>query len=201
MKKYFYWCGIIAALSYITAVIVGGALIPNYSHINQAISEIDPLINHNYKILIVILFGLYNVLALIYGIMQYLLFNNNGTICKIQSLSITIISLAGLSMYFFPMDIVGSEATAVGIIHLVLAGIMAPLTILSCILGFWVFKKNKKMRVYSLITGIIIFICGGTAAFFAANALPGMGLFERITIGSYIIWLFLTSLYYMKNQK
>jgi hypothetical protein len=198
MKKYFYIFGIISLISYVLAVIIGGFLIPNYSHLNQAVSEIEPLIKNNFKYIVTILFTVYNICVLCYGIGQFLIFKKR--IIKVQAIFISLISLFGILMYFFPMDIIGSDATIKGIIHIILAGLMAPLTILTCFLGYFYFKHDKVMRLYSLLTSIIIIVCGGTAAYLTANSLPFMGLFERITIISYILWLFITAIYYKNNK-
>jgi hypothetical membrane protein len=201
MKKYFYWCGIIAPLLYVLAVIIGGALIPHYSHMNQAISEIDPLIEDKYGVIINILFGLYNILTLVYGIMLFILYKNKGSSHKIQSLSIVAISIGGLLMYFFPMDVTGAPVTANGTIHIVLAGLMSPLTILVCFLGYWTFPNDKEMRLYSLIAAAMTSIFGMASAAFSTNALPFMGLLERIAIGAYIGWIFISALYYKATYK
>lgn len=201
MKKYFYWCGLIAPIVYVLAVVIGGFLIPHYSHINQVISEMDPLIDEKYSAILNILFGIYNVLTLIYGVMLFYFYHKKSSSFTIQSVSIVLISLGGLLMYFFPMDPIGNPTSTEGVVHIVLSTIMAPLTILVCLLGYWTFNNNEKMRIYSLVSSIIIFVFGGASAAFTANNLPMMGLLERITIGAYITWLFVTSLYYKeKNQ-
>lgn len=205
MHKRFYWLGIVAAIAYVNAVIIGGFLVPNYSHINQAISEIEPLLDYsNNKYIITSLFTVYNVSALLLGISLFNLLKEKGKKYQFQAISIFLISLFGLLMYFFPMDIIGEPITILGIIHIILASLMAPLTVMATLLGFWTFKENKAMRWYSLITSGVILGCGATTAYLTANEMEWMGLFERITIGSYIIFLFITSLYwhhYLKGEK
>jgi hypothetical protein len=194
MKKHFYIFGIISLVTYVLAVVIGGFLIPEYNHLNQAISEIEPLIKNNAKYIVTSLFTVYNVCALCYGISQYNIFKKKTI--KVQAICISLISLFGILMYFFPMDIVGSDVTVKGVIHIALAGLMAPLTVAVCFLGYFSYKSNKKMSIYSLLTSIIILVCGGSSAYLTANSLPFMGLLERITIGSYVLWLFITAIYY-----
>ena len=44
------------------------------------------------------------------------------------------------------------------------------------------------------ISGIIIFISGGLAAYTGATLSPILGLMERITIGGFLQWLFVIAL-------
>ncbi len=197
MKKHFYYLGILASIFYLIGVIVGGFLIPHYSHISQFISEIDSLISSDKRIITTIIFGAYNVLCALYGLFYYL--NNRGKRLEVvQGICVFIIGLCGFLMLFFPMDIIGEAVTLRGIIHIVLAGIIAPLTILCTTIGFWAFKSDKSMRTYSLVTGIVIFISGGLTSLLTASSFKAIGILERITIGSYIIWLTVTALYQKK---
>lgn len=202
MKKYLYWFGILATIFYILGVIIGGALIPNYSHVNQAISEIDPLISDNYRIITTVLFGAYNLFTFIFGIVLFVQNKNLKFSFRLQALTLSLIGLAGLLLYFFPMDIVGSAATLKGTLHIVFVGVIAPLTILTTALGISTFKDNKKMRIYSTISCAIITVSGGFTAYYAANGMhSGFGILERTTIGTFILWIAVIAIYYNKRIK
>jgi len=78
-----------------------------------------------------------------------------------------------------------------------LGELLIPLTIISPILvglGFRKIQAFKSYGIYSIITGVIIFIAGGTTAFFFMNKLPYFGLVERINIGFLQLWMFITSI-------
>ena len=60
-------CGILAPLVYVTAVVLGGLLRPDYSHKSQAISELIASGAPN-KLLLDPLFALYNLLTAAFGI-------------------------------------------------------------------------------------------------------------------------------------
>jgi Ni,Fe-hydrogenase I cytochrome b subunit len=60
------------------------------------------------------------------------------------------------------------------------------------LLGFW-FRTIPHLRGYSLfsfVSGIVVLICGGLAAYTGATHSPILGLMERITIGGFLQWLF-----------
>lgn len=200
MKQKFYLFGFLAPIFYLMAVIMGGFLINDYSHLNQMVSEIDPLLEGGSKILVNSLFWLYNICSLLYGSGIYLNYKKRGASYIIQALCIIVISLSGMLMYFFPMDIMKTEITTVGVIHIALATLIAPLTVMGCFVGYWAFESNNKMRIYALMTSIVILVFGMTSAIFTANLMTGMGLLERITIGSYILWLSVTAFYYKNNK-
>ncbi len=63
-------------------------------------------------------------------------------------------------------------------------------------LGLW-FRNMAELKgysTYSLISVVVIFVSGGLTAAAMANSYPLFGLLERITIGTFIVWLFITGL-------
>jgi hypothetical protein len=99
------------------------------------------------------------------------------------------------------MDPLGAEATFAGTMHNVLGGIVALATIVMPLLmglGFRHLDNFKKYAVYSFITSTIIFVSGLTGVIMAGQGVLVFGLFERITIGSYEVWTFVTALNLMK---
>ncbi len=64
------------------------------------------------------------------------------------------------------------------------------------LVAFW-FKSNPAMRVYwiySLVSSLVILVSGGLTAAAMAGASPIFGLLERITIGTFELWLVIVSL-------
>lgn len=111
------------------------------------------------------------------------------------------IQLLSFSWGFFPMDPLGAEVTFAGTMHNVLGGIVALATIVMPLLmglGFRHSDNLKKYAVYSFITSAIIFVSGLTGVILAGQGVLVFGLFERITIGSYEVWIFVTTLNLMK---
>jgi hypothetical protein len=68
------------------------------------------------------------------------------------------------------------------------------LTILLIGFGFRNFPMLANLKLYSLITAIVVFVSGGITAFSASVESAYMGLFERITIGAFIQWVFAVAL-------
>lgn len=87
--------------------------------------------------------------------------------------------------------------------HLVVAGLVAPLTVAIPLVFGLGFKKMAAFRNYStpsLIFAGIILVTGLTSAL-SINFFPElMGLFERLTIFGYLLYVFLLALKTLKSN-
>jgi hypothetical protein len=118
-------------------------------------------------------------------------------VAKAGMITFIAMHLVSLSYGLFPQDLPGSAITFAGTMHLVVTGLIVPLTICSPLLiglGLRKISRFRKFGVYSIITSIILFFAGGTTAMLFANKLPYFGLFERINIGSLQLWMMVFSL-------
>jgi len=204
MKKIFPYFGVLAAITYIVTVVVGAAVYPGYSHLVNAISELtSPGAPH--KALLDGMFSIYNVLLLSFGVFLFIypMPVKKNTI-KIAAILLALIGLAGLLMYEFPMDARGTLATFRGSIHWVLAGVLSLSTFLAeFMVGFATsnIPSLKKIHVFSLIMGCITFLSGIVTAIGAQMQFTRFGLIERITIGSFILWVLVFSLFLLREHK
>lgn len=202
MKKIYPLLGIIGPLIYIIAVVLGGALRHDYSALYNAISELS-MANAPNKLLMDILFGLYNIFILIFGVGAF--FDHDFKSKKFNSAAImlTIIGVLGLMVLVFTQDPRGSTATLYGTLHIALSGVTAALTIISVMLVGLSFKKYmgmKKFTRYSYLTAILIFLSGGIGAASIANNSAYGGLFERITIFLFMVWVMIFSYILIKGN-
>ncbi|OPX58911.1 MAG: hypothetical protein A4E25_01429 [Methanobacterium sp. PtaB.Bin024] len=151
-----------------------------------------------------ILFAIYNVSLILfsYGIFQDPKLAKGKTL-KVATVMIALIGILGLLFIFFPQDPRGAPATLAGTIHLILAGITSPLTILAVFLAGFSFRKerkNKPFAWYSYLSVLVILISGGmTAASIANNSLYG-GLLERITIFTFLVWVMVFSYLLLRGK-
>jgi hypothetical protein len=202
LRKSLIYCGIVAPVLYIITAIVGAALRNDYSHIVNAISELISNGAPNKAILDVV-FNIYNALLLAFGIGAYSVMKNLPRICRVAIGILIAIQVLSFSWGFFPMDPMGAEATFAGTMHNVLGGIVALATIIMPLLmglGLRRVDRFQKYAVYSFISSMIIFVSGLTGVILAGQGIHLFGLFERITIGSYEVWIFVTALRFLKTE-
>ncbi len=203
MKKSYAIFGIIGPIVYILAVFIGGALRNDYSSITNTISELT-LVNAPNKLLLDVLFSFYNISLLIFAIGAYLDSSiDDSKKYRVASIFLALIGLLGLSMYFFPQDPRGAASTITGTLHIILAGIISPLTIIAIFLMGLSFRKYSELKlfaIYSYISGVIVLVSGGTAAVSVANNSVYGGLFERITIFTFMVWVLILSYIILKRK-
>jgi hypothetical membrane protein len=202
MKRIYPLLGIIGPIVYILAVFIGSALRHDYSALYNAISELS-MANVPNKLLMDILFGIYNLSIVIFGLGAYMDSKIDSKKYNAAAIMLVIIGILGLLVLVFTQDPRGVPATIYGTLHILLSGITAALTIISIILVGLSFKEYPNMKVfsrYSYATSILIFLSGGAgAASLANNGFYG-GLFERITIFLFMIWVIIFS-YILLNDK
>jgi hypothetical membrane protein len=203
MKKFYPIFGIIGPIIYILVVIIGGALRSDYSFLYNTISELTSA-NAPNLILMSILFGIYNISILIFGIGAYL--DNeidNSRKYKAATLMLSIVGFLGILLLFFPQDLRNAAVTFQGTMHIVIAGITSLFTLISVLLVGINFRKVKEMKnfaVYSFISFAVILVSGGAAAISVGSNSTYGGLFERITIFAFMIWVLVFSYMIMKKS-
>jgi Protein of unknown function (DUF998) len=189
--------GVLASLTYTVAVVIGGILRPGYSQVAQYVSELIETGAPN-KAILDPLFAIYNILAIAFGIGLFLYVrgipeNRRKMVGIVGALVLIAEGIFGFVTVFFPQDPIGSPATAIGNMHIVLASLSSLTTMLAMLLmGLW-FRVIPSLRgygIYSFVSLAIVFVSGGFAASTIANPGPVNGLIERITIFGFIQWLF-----------
>ena len=199
-RKILLYCGIAAPILYGVTVIVGAAIRNDYSHIVNAISELISNGAPNKAILDVI-FNIYGALLLAFAIGGYIVLKNAPRLCRVAMGIFIGIQVLSFSWGFFPMDPIGAEPTFAGTLHNVFGGVVALATIVMPLLIGLGLRNSDDFRgyaIYSLISSAIIFISGLTGVILAGQGFHVFGFFERITIGTYEIWIFVTALNLLK---
>lgn len=204
MRKNLYVIGIITPLLYIFTVILGGILWPGYSHVAQAISELSMDSAPN-RVLMDGLFGIYGVLLLLFG--TGFAFQWGKSVNKQLSASgivLVLCAISGLLMAFFRQDLIGAPLTFTGLMHLILAGVASLTTILAIFLasaGFHKMNDTAGLSKFSLVMGILILVSGGLTAASPTQFPAVFGILERITIGSFMLWLLVTSVALLGRER
>lgn len=196
LRKSLLYCGLVAPVLYVITAILGAAARTDYSHIVNAISELLSYGAPNKAILDVI-FNIYGALLLAFAIGGFIALKNAPRLCRVAMGVFIGIQILSFSWGFFPMDPIGTETTFAGIMHNIIGGVVAFASIIIPLLmglGWRKESNSKGYAIYSIITSAIIFISGLTGVLLGTYGLLVFGLFERVTIGSYELWIFITAL-------
>lgn len=193
-------CGIISPLLYLTMVIVGGALIPGYSHITETVSELLVAGAPNRSLLATLMISS-SVLGILFPIGLHRGINE-GKGSKVGPVFLIIASVLGIFTTYFPQDPGGPPLTFAGTVHVVL---IIPMVILSlgAFIAFWRRLKSDSLWSgydrYSLITFIVAIPLGVISAVSLDS--PYVGLLERISVAVILQWGFFMAIKLFRLSK
>lgn len=184
--------------------IIGGIITPDYNYIINAISELTQTGSENVYLLSS-LFLISAIMSVCFGVGIVLNYKYRHSKLLFLGGILIIISgiFSGLTGTVFPQDPLNGDTTFAGTMHLILVGISA-IMIMPCILmigiGLYREKQWKSFRLYSIITVLIMVIFGGLTPVLIMNDIELLGLFERITIYAYLLWVFVLALKFISEQ-
>ena len=92
-------------------------------------------------------------------------------------------------------DAIGSPVTPAGVLHIALAAVesLGSLAAIALAALDWRKRGASTLFRFSAICFAVVLLTGPLAGLGAAYNWPVMGLFERITIGAFEVWLFATA--------
>lgn len=207
-RNFLLGCGLSGPILYTAAVIFGAAIRPGYSHVLHAISELSAAGAPN-KALMDALFSIYNLLVIAFAVGLYRLAAHHQEYSakwtgRWGAVVIGLVGLSGFAMFFYPQDPTGTPLTFVGTLHMVFAGVASLGSIAGVLLvAFW-FKSIPGLTtywIYSLVSGLVIFVSGGLTAAGLAGGSAIFGLLERVTIGTFELWLLMVSIKLLRQER
>jgi hypothetical membrane protein len=180
-------CGIVAALLYVVTDLVAGALYPDYSLAEQAVSELFAIGAPTSR-LVVMRFSRSSLTSLAFACGHWMTKENR----RMQMLAATFAgsALVGLLLWnFFPMHMPGEERGLTDTMHLVLA--TNPFVLLSLAAG--VAALAGCFHWYTVATIFLLLIPAAVAFRYAPDVqanrpTPGLGLAERTVQYAYALW-------------
>lgn len=195
-------CGVLAPLLYVVTTVLAGMQWEGYSSTSQTISELFA-VDAPSRPLVVVLFLVHDVLLIAFALGVW------GSAGRRRGLRVTAgllsaIGLVGLvTPPFFPIHLRGVEATLTDTMHAVLTAVLVLLILLA--IGFGAGAFGKGFLLYSLVTLVTLVVFGALAGAqgsrLAANEpTPWLGVFERINVGGYLLWLLMLAVALLRAQ-
>ncbi len=199
-------CGILSTVLYIGADIVAARLYEGYSYTSQAISELSAIGAPSRSFLSVTgIIYLFLVIAFGAGVR---LTAGQNRILRIVGILLIIYGMIGLLWPFAPMQQREALDTGGGTIkdtmHLILGA--ADMLLFLGIIGTGAALSGIQFRVYSIMTIIVFLVFGAIMSFdvprVAANdSTPWLGVTERITVFSPMIWIMVLAIILLKKTE
>jgi len=176
-----------APLVYLLGVIIGGILWPGYSHYSQTVSTLTEANAPNQNVMVP-LFGLYNIFVILFGFGMYLAVYR--TKIPVGPMLLIASGVGGLILFFFPQDPQRPLVSFAGTMHVVVAGIIALLSLLAMGAIWRHFRKDDRWAGYDTFCLMMLSIAIAFGGFGAASITTGYaGLAERISIGTILCWM------------
>jgi hypothetical protein len=185
-------CGILSALVYVAANVACSMAWKQYSSFSQTISELSAIDAPSRSVWIAFAIP-YDLLLAAFGAGVWLSARGRRGLRVSAAL---LVAMAAM-IYWPPMHMRGSVATATDTLHIVWTSAASLIILLA--IGFAATAFGKRWRLYSIAT-LVMLVAAGTATFLYAPRLaanlptPGMGALERIDLGAYLLWVALLAI-------
>ena len=198
-------CGILSMLWYVAINIIVPTQYPGYDIASQTVSELSA-IDAPTRTLWFVLCTFYSLLFIAFGLGVWFSANGNR---KLRFVAVVILFDAVWGFFWPPMHqreiIAAGGGTLTDTLHLVWAFVHLILMLL--MIGFGAAALGKAFRIFSV--GIVLaFIVFGTLTTIESQGLeagqptPGVGIWERINIGAYMLWVIVFAIILLrKNNK
>ena len=194
-------CGILASINYILADLITAMFYSGYSYTDQAISELSAIGAPTSNMWSILTF-LFSPLIIAFGIGVFLSAGKKHSL-SIAGILLALWGVSGYAWKFFPMNMRGNIGSVSDTGHLVLSALTVLL--LTLFISFGSGAKGKKFRIYSILTILLMlffgFLVGTMAPKVAANEpTPWMGIFERISVFSPMIWIIVLAIVLLRKE-
>lgn len=202
VRKLLLVCGILSSLLYVATIVLAAMQWEGYSSTSQTVSELLA-IDAPTRPLVVLLFVTYALLVYAFGVGVW---RSSGRKRALRFVAIGLVGKEVLGLVvtlFFPMHLRGVEGTLTDNMHAILTLVGVLFMLLA--LGFGATAFGKRFRLYSIAT-ILMLVVGGTLAGLDGSRLaanlptPWMGVWERINIYAYMLWVVVLSIVLLRGR-
>lgn len=180
--------GALGPVAFLAAGQYGAWITPNYSQMTDAVSALSQRGAANARP-INAMFAVAAVLQICLGaavVSRFVGWQRRLTIAG--ALIVLYAGIGAAIALFFPMDPIGVEVTTTGILHLVFVGLSALMLVVAMVLARKL-PDVARFGGFTLVCLVGMFAGGGLATLSAMLAWPVLGLAERLTQTSYLLWL------------
>jgi hypothetical protein len=195
-------CGILSSVLWIGADILASLLLEGYSYFHQAPSELSA-IGASTKSLLTPTGFAYSVFLTAFGFGVWFSAHQKRSM-RISAGLLIAYGIISFAWFFVPMHPRGTEFTITDILHVVMAAVTVLMVLF--IIGFGSGAFGKSFRIYSIVTILLLVVFGGLT-FLQADRVaadlptPWMGVYERINVYGYMLWIVVFSAGLLHRQE
>lgn len=190
--------GILAALVWAAANVIVPLRYPGYDWVTQTVSELSAIDTPTRQLWVAFMVP-YTLLLIGFGWGVWL---SAGTSRMLQISAICTVAHAMIGFFWPPMHMRGIEATVTDTLHIVWTAITVPLMIAQ--VAFAAAALDRWFRIYSAATIASMIGFGVLTSLEAPNIAingptPMIGVWERISIAAYMLWLPVFAIKMLRN--
>lgn len=193
MKKALLYCGALSSVWYIAINVVVPFYYEGYSFAGLTVSELSAL-GAPTRILWVLSVSLYPLLFAAFGWGVLDVANGNRAL---KAVGILTLAYCAFNLYWPPMHMRGSVPTLTDTLHIVWASITVLMMMILMVFG--AIARESRFRPYTILS-LIALIFFGVLTFLESPNIPTngptptIGIWERINIGIFMIWVIVLSI-------
>jgi hypothetical protein len=195
-------CGILASLLYVVTDMLAAIRWEGYSYTAQTISETFAIGAPTRPLILLRGLG-YSVLVIAFGLGVWGSAYEKRPLRVAGGLFVGVAAVDLVAPFVAPMHLRGADRTLTDTMHIVLASVDVLFILL--IIGFGASAFGKRFRLYSIGTIFVVVVFGTLAGLdgprIAANLpTPWVGVTERISVFSYMLWLVVLAVALLRGQ-
>jgi len=204
LNKLLLVCGIISSLLYVAANIFIPMQYPGYSLATHTVSELSAIGAPTRQLWVQSL-TVYSVLVVSFG---WGIWRCAGKNRRLRIAGILLAAYAVIGIFWPPMHqrevLAAGGGTLTDTLHIAFTLITVPLMLM--VVGFGAASFGKTFRIYSIVS-VVVIIAFGVLTGFASPRMeadlptPWMGVWERISIGAYMLWIVVLAVKLLRGRR
>ncbi|MGZ5220357.1 MAG: DUF998 domain-containing protein [Chitinophagaceae bacterium] len=204
VRKFLLACGMLSSLLYIAMNVFMPMLYVGYNSASQTVSELSA-IGAPTRPLWVALAVVYALLMIAFGLGVR---RSAGRNRSLRIVGTVMIVNGVIGLFWPPMHqrevLAAGGGTMTDTLHIVFTMITIPLFLLA--IGFGAAAFGKRFRIYSIVTIVVLIVFGvltglDSPRMEADLPTPWMGIWERISIGAYMLWVVVLSIILLRKER
>lgn len=204
VRKILLFCGIFSSLLYFAMNIFVPMKYEGYNSASQTVSELSAIDTPTRQLWISLAI-VYSLLVIAFGLGVWRSANLNRRLRIVAGLMIANVVIG---LFWPPMHqrevLAAGGGSLTDTLHIVFTLITVPLFLLA--IGFGATAFGKRFRIYSIVTIMVLIVFGvltgiDSPRMEADLSTPWIGVWERISIGAYMLWVVVLAIALLRKEK